>query len=91
MLTFGFFLWIITTLLFLIGGISDKLVCQMLEDPKSSELYNATSDAFDSLFHDILGIDNIENETFIYDEIINSCKNDSSIYTVFHLEYLWTH
>ena len=89
LLTFGFFLWIITTLLFLIGGISDKLVCQTLEHPNSSELYNATNAAFDSLFHDILGIDDIANETFSYDEIIESCKNDGSIYSVFHLDFVY--
>ena len=85
----GFFLWMITTLLFLVGGMSDKLVCQMLEDPKNSELYNATTSAFDSLFHDILNIDNIENQTFKYDEIIDSCGNNGSIYNVFHLDLVY--
>ena len=69
--------------------MSDKLVCQMLEDPQSSELYDATTDAFDSLFHDILDIDEISNQTFRYDEIIDSCKNDGSIYNVFHLDLVY--
>ena len=69
--------------------MSDKLVCQMLEDPQSSELYEATTDAFDSLFHEILGIDDVANQTFRYDEIINSCKEDGSIYNVFYLDLVY--
>jgi hypothetical protein len=87
--TSGFFLWLITTLLFLVGGISDKLVCQTLEDPSSSEIYNATSEAFNTLLHNALSLDDIENVTFDYAKIIDSCSEDKSIYTVFNLSLIY--
>ena len=61
----------------------------MLEDPENSELYNATTSAFDSLFHEILNISDISNVTFKYDEIIDSCGNNGSIYKVFHLDLVY--
>ena len=87
----GFFLWIITTILFLLGGVSDKLICQTLEDPVNSEIYNATNEALNTLFHDALGIEELNNITFSYDKIIESCGNPetSSIYNVFDLQYVY--
>ena len=87
----GFFLWIITTILFLLGGVSDKLICQTLEDPKNSEIYDATNEALNTLFHDALGIEELNNVTFSYDKIIESCGNPetSSIYNVFDLQYVY--
>ena len=87
----GFFLWIITTILFLLGGVSDKLICQTLEDPENSEIYDATNEALNTLFHDALGIEDLNNVTFSYDKIIESCGNPetSSIYNVFDLQYVY--
>ena len=87
----GFFLWIITTILFLLGGVSDKLICQTLEDPENSEIYDATNEALNTLFHDALGIEELNNVTFSYDKIIESCGNPetSSIYNVFDLQYVY--
>ena len=87
----GFFLWIITTILFLLGGVSDKLICQTLEDPVNSEIYDATNEALNTLFHDALGIEELNNITFSYDKIIESCGNPetSSIYNVFDLQYVY--
>ena len=87
-LIFGCFLWLMTTLLFVIGGLSDKLICQTLEDPRKSEIYNATNLAFDRILHDVLDIKEIENIKFQYDEIINSCKDDISINEVFNLSLI---
>ena len=88
-LVFGVLLWLITTLLFLIGGMSDKLVCQTLKDPSSSEIYEAASDAFNTFLHDTLSIEEIENATFEFDKIIDSCAEDGSIYSVFNLSLVY--
>ena len=77
--------------MFLLGGVSDKLICQTLEDPVNSEIYNATNEALNTLFHDALGIEELNNITFSYDKIIESCGNPetSSIYNVFDLQYVY--
>ena len=87
----GFFLWIITTILFLLGGVSDKLICQTLEDPENSEIYDATNEALNNFLHDALGIEELNNVTFSYDKIIKSCGDSetSSIYNVFDLQYVY--
>ena len=77
--------------MFLLGGVSDKLICQTLEDPVNSEIYDATNEALNTLFHDALGIEELNNVTFSYDKIIESCGNPetSSIYNVFDLQYVY--
>ena len=69
--------------------MSDKLVCQTLKDPSSSEIYEAASDAFNTFLHDTLSIEEIENATFEFDKIIDSCAEDDSIYSVFNLSLVY--
>ena len=39
-LLLGCLLWIMTTVLFLIGGASEKIICQPLEDPQGTTCDN---------------------------------------------------
>ena len=86
LLFFGFFLWTTTSVLFVIGGLSDKLVCQTLEDPLNSEtiLYHSINTRFRDLINESLSIE--QNQTITYDQLIGSCKEDKSLLDVLPLQ-----
>ena len=88
-LILGFFLLLFTTLLFLIGGISDKLVCKTFKDPTSSELYDAANEAFNTFLKGALSIEDVENVTFEFDKVIDLCAKNGSIYNVFNLSLIY--
>ena len=86
LLFFGFFLWTTTSVLFVIGGLSDKLVCQTLEDPLNSEtvLYHSINTRFRDVINENLSIE--QNQTITYDHLIGSCKEDKSLLDVLPLQ-----
>ena len=86
LLFFGFFLWTTTSVLFVIGGLSDKLVCQTLEDPLNSEtvLYHSVNTRLRDLINESLSIQ--PNQTTTYDQLIGSCKEDKSLLDVLPLQ-----
>ena len=86
LLFFVFFLWTTTSVLFVIGGLSDKLVCQTLEDPSNSEtiLYHSINTRLRDLINESLSIE--QNQTITYDQLIGSCKEDKSLLDVLPLQ-----
>ena len=86
LLFFGFFLWTTTSVLFVIGGLSDKLICQTLEDPLNSEtvLYHSINTRLRDLINETLSIE--ANKTITYDQLIGSCKEDKSLLDVLPLK-----
>ena len=86
LLFFGFLLWTTTSVLFVIGGLSDKLICQTLEDPLNSEtvLYHSINTRLRDLINESLSIQ--PNQTITYDQLIGSCKEDKSLLDVLPLQ-----
>jgi hypothetical protein len=96
LLLIGPFLWIVTSLIFVFGGFSDKLICQTLQGQPHAEtvLYDYTNEAMNKFIQNIMN--NIPqdhktliitvNETFKYDNLINGCKENKGLLEIFNIE-----
>ena len=90
-LFFGLFLWLTTTYLFVIGGLSDKVICQTLEDPENTEslIYDTANQALDKLIRQLIPSNKTFNETFTYDKFIQACKENKSLYEALDLHQIF--
>ncbi len=75
--------------LFTIGAIGQKLGCDTLEDPESSEIYVAIEEALNEEIHEALNSTEFNNTVWSLPEILDLCENDTSIYYAFKLDTVY--
>lgn len=73
MFFFGAILAIVAIAYFLLGGITEKVVCETFKNPNTSQIID--------IFDDFINIANTSIKT-----ILNQCYNDNSIYNVLNFE-----
>ena len=87
----GPILWTLTSVLFLVGGISDKLICQTLQEPENSEsvLYNSINSALNKTLSENLPSNGEINHNFTIDGLLESCKEGKGLLEVFKIKVDW--
>ena len=87
----GPILWAMTSILFLVGGISDKLICQTLQEPENSEsfLYNSINSALNQTLSENLPSKGVANDSFTIDSLLESCKGGKGLLEVFKIKLDW--
>ena len=84
-------LWLLVTVFFTFGALSDHFVCKTLEDPSNSELGNWTDKYLQQLLNDTFSetdLGHYESDISI-SGIIESCQSGSSLYEVFDIEQIF--
>ena len=73
------------------GGISDKLNCQTLKEPETSEsaLYNSINSALDQTLRENLPSSDSPNNSFKIGNILNSCEEGKGLLNAFEIEVDW--
>ena len=84
----GPILWVMTSGLFFVGGITDKLICQTLQDPHNAEsvLYNSINTFLNKTLVENLSSNNSSNNSFKIDSILESCEKGHGLLKVFHID-----
>ena len=87
----GPILWLMTSVLFMAGGISDKLICQTLQEPEKSEsvLYNSINSALQQTLSENLPSSYSSNNTFKIESILQSCEDGKGLLNVFEIDVDW--
>ena len=80
---FSSFLWLLVTVFFLIGSLSDHFICKTLENTTTSELGQVADKYVNQLLHD-----NIPDLDFniSVSNVLEQCRNDETIYKIFQLD-----
>ena len=81
---FASFLWFLVTIFFLIGSLSDHFICKTLENATSSEFGPVADKYLNKILNE--NFDNTSNFNLSITNILDQCRNDSSIYEILQLD-----
>ena len=84
----GPILWVMTSGLFFVGGITDKLICQTLQDPQNAEsvLYNSINSFLNETLIENLPLNDSSNNSFKIDRLLESCEKGHGLLKVLHID-----
>ena len=84
----GPILWVMTSGLFFVGGITDKLICQTLQDPRNAEsvFYNSINTVLNKTLVENLPLNTSSNNSFKIDSLLESCEKGHGLLKVFHID-----
>ena len=82
--------WLMVTVFFLIGSLSDHFVCETLADPSNSELGSWIDEYANQILNtEFDGVNMSQPFNLSISNIIDECRNDSSLYNTFELDRIF--
>jgi hypothetical protein len=93
---FSTILWLMATIFFLAGALSDHLVCTTLKDPANAELGfwidNFINDTVNAAINTTItdgGDEDHQQANITFQGILDRCSDDQSLYEVFSLDIIY--
>ena len=87
--TFGFIFWLLTTLLFITGASVQKLGCDTLEEPSSSDIYEMFESDINDILHDTFNNSAFDDVFWNISESLDQCLDGQSLYTILQLDEIY--
>ena len=82
-------LWLFTTCLFVCGGSVQKLGCDMLIEPETSDLYLMFERDINEQLYKALNTTEFANVTWNLPEMLYQCQDDQSLYQILKLDQVY--
>ena len=88
-LSLAFIFWLMTTLLFVSGGMLQELGCQTLEDPEESDLYVMFEEDINEALRRALNNSKFDNITWNLPQLLYECEDGKGLYELLHLDEVY--